>query len=224
MLVYGQPFQGEDQVFVVKVNCGTWPWRGQSRRGGRERPSWELDAWSYDWKDGSFSRTLFTLVFEHFDGHLPLTSLPFYPFEQHPEQDVVYARLVDRGKKFREICEAKEGSRLFEYNGKTILEKKGFSGMKHDDGAVADLDFRSSSSFNLTDIASFVGLGHGRTTDSAVPQVKSSEVKSRVMVDYESYFQYGGADGRNGPLKSGGVGMGCACEDCQKNTGLALLK
>ncbi|RYO75238.1 hypothetical protein DL766_005374 [Monosporascus sp. MC13-8B] len=115
MLVYGQPFQSEDQVFVIKDNCGTWPWRSQSRRNGRELAPWELDAWSYDWKDGSFSRTLFTPVFEHFDGHPPLTSLPFYPFELHPEYKDVYGGLVDRGKKFRKICEPKEGSRLFEY-------------------------------------------------------------------------------------------------------------
>ncbi|RYP63894.1 hypothetical protein DL771_009069 [Monosporascus sp. 5C6A] len=216
MLVYGRPFQDEAQVFVVKDNRVAWPWRAQSRRGGRELAPWELDAWSYDWKDGSFSRTLFTLVFEHFDGHLPLTSLPFYPFELHSEHDAVYAKLVDRGKEFRKICEPKEGSRLFEYKGKTILEKKGFSGMKYDDEAVADLDFRSSSSFQLTDIANLVGFGHGRITDSAVPPIQS-----RVMVDYESYFQYGGADGRIGALKSGGVGMGCACWDCQHNTGLA---
>ncbi|RYP48745.1 hypothetical protein DL768_005402 [Monosporascus sp. mg162] len=221
MLVYGRPFQGEDQVFVVKDNREPWPWRGQSRRGGHELAPWELDAWSYDWKDGSFSRTLFTLVFEHFDGHLPLTSLPFYPFEMHGERDAVYARLVDRGKKFRMICESKEASRLFQYEGRTILEKKGFSGMKYDDEAVADLDFRPSSSFPLTNIAGLVGLGQGRITGSAVSPVKSSDVQSRVMVDYESYFEYGGADGRNGPLKSSGMGMGCACWDCQRNTGLA---
>ncbi len=41
------------------------------------------------------------------------------------------------------------------------------------------------------------------------------------MVDYESYFQYGGTDGRNGDLKPGGMDMGCACSDCLTNKGLA---
>jgi hypothetical protein len=40
------------------------------------------------------------------------------------------------------------------------------------------------------------------------------------MVDYDSYFQYGPADGRNGPLNPGKQGTGCACSDCQNNEGL----
>ncbi len=41
------------------------------------------------------------------------------------------------------------------------------------------------------------------------------------MVDYESYFQYGGTDGRNGSLKPSATDSGCgSCSDCQVNTGL----
>lgn len=40
------------------------------------------------------------------------------------------------------------------------------------------------------------------------------------MVDYESYFQYGPADGRNGPLQPANSGTGCACSDCEANEGL----
>jgi hypothetical protein len=40
------------------------------------------------------------------------------------------------------------------------------------------------------------------------------------MVDYESYFQYGGADGRNGPLMPSEVRWECACSDCVANKGL----
>ena len=40
-------------------------------------------------------------------------------------------------------------------------------------------------------------------------------------MDYESYFQYGGADGRIGPLKLNRFGTGCACSDCLSNIGLA---
>lgn len=40
------------------------------------------------------------------------------------------------------------------------------------------------------------------------------------MVDYESYFQYGPADGRNGSLEPANAGPGCACSDCQSNEGL----
>ena len=40
------------------------------------------------------------------------------------------------------------------------------------------------------------------------------------MVDYDSYFQYGPADGRNGALEPGNIGAGCSCSDCQNNDGL----
>lgn len=41
------------------------------------------------------------------------------------------------------------------------------------------------------------------------------------MVDYESYFQYGPSDGRNGPLEpSANASPGCGCSDCRANKGL----
>ncbi|GAB1313182.1 AAA+ ATPase domain-containing protein [Madurella fahalii] len=226
-LVYGRPFQGEHQVFVVKDNKGTWPWLDRS---GRKFLPWKLDVWSYDWKDGSFGRTDFTLNFDHFDGHLPLLSLPYYPFELHPENDAVRADLIKRGKRFREVCEAKHSQRLFEYKGKAISEKKGLSGMRHgDDGGEGEIDLRSSTSLEPFEYAGmmmgFGGFGGGRgavdAAAAAAAAVRSSEVQSRVMVDYESYFTYGQAERRNGPLASAGVGTGCACSDCINNEELA---
>lgn len=40
------------------------------------------------------------------------------------------------------------------------------------------------------------------------------------MVDYESYFQYAGAPGRNGVLEPANAGPGCMCSDCHSNQGL----
>ncbi|KAK3329966.1 hypothetical protein B0H66DRAFT_508811 [Apodospora peruviana] len=215
-LVYGRPFQNQHQVFIVKDNRGSWP--SQDRRG-RGFASWELDVWSYDWKDGSFCRTDFTLRFEDFDGHLPLISLPYFPFELHPDYEVVRTELVERGKLFRQVCKAKDGSRLFEYRGKAISEKKGLSGMKFDEEGDGNMDLRSSTSLDSFEFARFTASR--RIVEHAPAPVKSSEINSRVMVDYESYFQYGHADGRNGVLKSSGAGLGCTCNDCTENIGLA---
>lgn len=41
------------------------------------------------------------------------------------------------------------------------------------------------------------------------------------MVDYDSYFQYGPADARNGALEPSNADPPCDCSDCQTNTGLA---
>ncbi|KAF4462794.1 AAA family ATPase [Fusarium albosuccineum] len=207
-LVYGGPFQGQPQVFVVKDNWRPWPWpKSDTGRAGGNNLEWYLDAWSYDWRDGSFSRNLLELDFEPFDGHLPLTSLPFYPFKLHPDYDIVRAELIERGKQFRKICEAKEGSRLFEYKGKTIFERKGFLAMRNADEDAGET--YSSSSYILNAF---------QQVQRYLP-AKSSDVDSRVMVDYESYFQYGAVGVRNGPLKAAS-GADCLCSDCHQNAAL----
>ncbi|KAF6802117.1 AAA family [Colletotrichum sojae] len=169
MLVYGNPFQGQDQVFVVKDNQIIWPWKGP---GMREPLPWKLDAWSYDWKDGSFNRTLFTLEFEQFDGHLPLTSLPFYPFDLHNDKE-----------------------------------------------KLDDLDLRSANSLHMA-MARLYGFPQRQLNESASPAAKSVNIQSTVMVDYDAFSQYGGADGSNGRLKPVLGGSGCACSDCLENDGL----
>ena len=137
-LVYGQPFQGEPQVFVAKDSFSPWPWKrlDKKARSGTRPQTWELGAWSYDWKDGSFSRCLFVLRFDHFEGHLPLTSLPYYPFELHLEYESKRTGLIARGRKYRKICEAKQGSRLFDYGGRAVLEKKGLAITRQDDEVI----------------------------------------------------------------------------------------
>lgn len=132
-LVSGKPFQNQDQVFVVKENQRPWPVRSTSRGGGtREYAPWKLDAWSYDWVEGTFRRSLFPLTISFFDGQLPLMSLDFYPFELHKDYDRVRKRLIERGHRFRGICSAEQASRLFEYEGNTIPERKGL-GLSHDE-------------------------------------------------------------------------------------------
>jgi hypothetical protein len=137
-LVYGKPFQDQPQAFVIKDNWSPWPWpRTDKRTRGGPRPdTWEVDAWSYDWRDGSFSRCLFVLKFDHFDGHLPLTSLPYYPFELHPDYETERAELIERGRRFRQICEAKQGSRLFDYGGRAVIEKKGLAVTRQDNEVI----------------------------------------------------------------------------------------
>ncbi|KAF5629995.1 AAA family [Fusarium tjaetaba] len=133
-LVYGEAFQNQPQVFIVMANSRPWPWQrdDDSLNSNRLAP-WYLHAWSYDWRDGTFCRCLFLLKFHPFDGHLPLTSLHFYPFNLHPDYHNVRQDLIRRGKQFRKICEAKQSSRLYEYKGKAIFERAGLSSIGNDD-------------------------------------------------------------------------------------------
>ena len=127
-LVYGKPFQGQAQVFVVADNWTPWPQRG-------ERPAtwvpWGLVCWVYDWTGTEFKRTSFMVRIESFEGRKPITSLPYYPLKYMEEKELsaVKSSLMKRGKRFRKYCEAKEGERMFEYKGDAIYGMKGFTGM-----------------------------------------------------------------------------------------------
>ena len=136
-LVYGRPFQNQDQVFLVRDKFKTWP----SKENGTDYDPWRLLAWSYDWKDGRFVRTDVELLFEEFDGLRPLELLPFAPLDalEDIRADEIKEGLINRGQKFRKICECKDDERLFEYSGQAIPEKKGFSGMKVDGEEVGIL-------------------------------------------------------------------------------------
>lgn len=133
-LVYGQPFQGQDQVFIVQDNLRPWPY---FRRGAaREQTSWALLCWTYDWDGKMFRRMCLKLEFENFDGHKPITSLPFYPFELNEQHILIKDNLIKQGVKYRDLCTASQGSWMFEYSGEAILVKKGFSGVQGDDDKV----------------------------------------------------------------------------------------
>ncbi|TGJ79015.1 hypothetical protein E0Z10_g9747 [Xylaria hypoxylon] len=198
-LIYGKSFQNEEQVFVVKDNRMIWP-RWNDRAG--EYVPWSLEGWSYDWNDGSFRRTNYILTFERFDGSRPVTTLPYYPLEVHEDYESVQSRLIERGKLFQQYCNAKKESRMFDYKGEAILEKKGFSGMQNED-TDNQHDSRSSSDYEFGLFHRLLSRGSHRV---ALSSVTSSPVDGRVMMDYASFYQYGSANGRNGPLSRGESG------------------
>ncbi|KAI2642294.1 hypothetical protein GGS21DRAFT_501824 [Xylaria nigripes] len=212
-LIYGKPFPNEDQVFVVKDSNTTWPMRKEE---SKKYYPWTLVAWSYDRKKGSFGKCAFILSIEFFDGHQPLTSLPFFPFEKHEDYELIRSKLVHRGKTFQEVFNTKDDSRMFEYKGDAIVEMKGFAGMKIDE---TDNQFESrASELPIRFISRFLPAHHPL---NRVKPPSLSHVDGRVMVDYQSFYQYGSHDGRNGSLSQSPSGMECTCSDCQDNEGLA---
>ncbi|KAK6337267.1 hypothetical protein TWF730_002673 [Orbilia blumenaviensis] len=209
-LIYGKPFQGQDQLFIVQDNMVPWPEHD-------DRPQqllpWRLKCWTYDWTGEVFRRTSFMLLFEPYDGYRPISALPYFPFEHHPDHDKVKSELVDRGKRFQKLCTAGEGSRLFEYKGDTIFGKKGFSGLIQSDDD--DSDTRSKSVWD--------SIFRSRSEMPLPSAMKSSHIESRVMVDYLSYFQYGPPFARNGVLEPNADTTGCPCSDCHRNEGLTII-
>ena len=133
-LVYGQPFQGQDEVFIVRDNLRAWPYFRSS--SAHNKATWDLSCWTYDWDGKMFRRLSLTLEFEYFDGRKAITSLPYYPFELNEKRDDIKDKLIKQGNEYRQFCTATQGSRMFEYHGKAICSKKGFSGIQGDDDKV----------------------------------------------------------------------------------------
>lgn len=202
-LVYGQPFLGQDQLFIVKDNLRPWPYlpRGQPY----EDAVWFLHCWTYDWDGKSFRRMCLKLEFEYFDGQKPITSLPYHPFElkEQEQRALIKGNLIKRGVEYRQFCTAIQGSRMFEYNGEAMFVKKGFSGIQGDDDK--DEDGLSRSTFD--------------PEPSGSPK-RSASVDSRAMVDFESYFRYGPLVAYVGSLTPENDYTECVCADCRQNEGL----
>ena len=129
-LIYGKPFLGEDAVLVVQDNTGTWPSQSEDQ-------DWSLLCWIYDWGGKSFKRLCLEVTFQSFDGQKPITALPYYPLELVKDRDTLTAKLVERGREFRQYCLLKQGQRMFSYSGEAIFDKKGFSGVQIDDEKVS---------------------------------------------------------------------------------------
>ncbi|PQE03101.1 P-loop containing nucleoside triphosphate hydrolase protein [Rutstroemia sp. NJR-2017a BVV2] len=207
-LVYGKAFLGQDQVFIVKGNMRYWP---------HTSPMWSVHCWTYDWDGKMFKRLCLKLKIERFDGHKPIATLPFYPLEFQSNYTVIKKNLIERGKIFRNVCMMKQELRMFEYSGEAIFDRKGFSGIRGDDDN--DEDQMSQSTFD-PEIEFRRRLHLDSSSADSITAPKSTDVDSRVMVDFESYFRYGPVSARVGPLVSDNDNDECRCQDCQGNTGL----
>lgn len=168
-LVYGCPFQGQDQVLIVRGCLPTWP---KHLRPLGERPSWDLLCWTYDWDGKTFRRMCLKLKLEYFDGHKPITSLPYYPFELHEQRTLIKDSLITRGIKYRQVCTAAQGSRMFEYKGEAIYVKKVFAEYQ---GVDERLDFlRPRRLRDIEDLDEHLSSTYERPGLSASPPKSTS--------------------------------------------------
>ena len=135
-LIYGKPFQGQDQVFIVQDNIRPWP-HSQTSRSRRDYVVWSFLCWTYDWNGKTFRRLSLKLEIEQFYGHKPISSLPYYPLHLNENHEAIKKCLIRRGAEYRGYCTAKQGVRMFEYSGDAIFDKKGFSGVQSDDDNVS---------------------------------------------------------------------------------------
>ena len=127
-LIYGKPFLGQDQIFIVQDNIRSWPRLNDK--------TWTLTCWTYDWDGQMFRRWALDVEIDQFDSQKPITSLPYYPLEYHPQAHELRMRLAERGRMYKKVCNTKQGLRMFDYKGEVVFGKKGFSGISRDDDQV----------------------------------------------------------------------------------------
>jgi hypothetical protein len=131
-MVLSRPFLGKDQLFIVQDSLRYgWPLTENSRR--RKPPPWTVICWSYDWDGAYFDRKPFEFDIEPFSGTRSINSLNIYPvkFYRDPTgatwESNLKPALIERGKRFREICVAPRGSRMFDYIGLALSRGRGIS-------------------------------------------------------------------------------------------------
>ncbi|KAF1354036.1 P-loop containing nucleoside triphosphate hydrolase protein [Delphinella strobiligena] len=203
VLVYGKPFADKHQLFISAGEEG-WP-----HQDAKER---RFYCWIYDWNGTEFLRRTLYVTIEKFEGQKPLTSLLFYPFELHKDCKTIESILVERGKKFRDLCMAKQGNRMFDYRGDAIAGKRGFTGIRNQNDKSTKQVQDTSSSMTMSPLIN----------PSKPEKLSKCQVESTVMVDYESYSQYGPQDAPLGSIITGEYDdLICGCNDCKDSERLA---
>ena len=147
-LVFSQTNMGHSQMFIVK-ECTDYINKG---RKSNEK-SWSFVCWCYDWNGSTFKRVPVNFTFDDFKGKKPISTLHCYPLKFYrgsSENDGgsvveignikdIEARLVDRGKRYRELCLKEQGKQIFEYHGFALARG---SGVRHvgDDKQVGTMN------------------------------------------------------------------------------------
>ncbi|KAJ2901775.1 AAA family ATPase [Zalerion maritima] len=219
-LVLSRPFPRENQVFIANTPYQSWP--QIPSRGGRRAAKFDLWCCTYDWTGFEFERRAFYLQMDHFEGTKPISALPTRPFT--PDMDgyaEIKKDLIERGKEYVRFCTTPPGNRMFSYEGKALLDHKGFRGvnvpppMQHDDAMTRP---PYGNPYHGGPYGGPYGGGYG-----GGPQPPQGDtptyIKGHVMVDFDSYLKYALPNPALGPkFSSTDINeFDCNCSLCQTN-------
>ncbi|GLI81005.1 hypothetical protein PoHVEF18_009374 [Penicillium ochrochloron] len=102
---------------------------------------WSMVAWMYDWNGTCFQRVPVRFEFDFFTGSRAINTLHCHPLRLHESEDTgsqggkdcsiaeLEKILLDRGRRFRELCVREKGSWMFDYHGDAISHAVGFQNM-----------------------------------------------------------------------------------------------
>ncbi|KAL0938044.1 ATPase [Colletotrichum truncatum] len=209
-IVYSTVFMDEPQIFIVKDSSAP-----EEELSSGE--TWSMVAWSYDWDGACFNRVPVTFEFEHFTGSRVINTLHCHPFRFHKpgetissevaSREALEAVLLERGKRFTEVCIKPRGSQMFDYNGRALLHGSGFQNK-----LIEELEY-----FRRMFESGRPSRKQRKTT------TKKRLIQGRVMVDFEAFLEYSPGRGIIGPMGSAIFKHGggeCLCSDCITNDAL----
>jgi len=172
----------------------------------RPQSRWSMVAWTYDWNGTSFERVPVRFTFDSFTGNRAISTLHCHPLRFHEGEHTgagggtdssvaaLKEMLVDRGRRFKEVCVKEKGSQMFDYDGDAISHGTGFQN-------PSSLDLKNWSR----------------------DQGKTRHIRGRVMVDFRAYLQNVPSPGRFGPLGIAEISKDdvCSCSTCSANHALS---
>ncbi|KAK1839779.1 ATPase [Colletotrichum chrysophilum] len=215
-IVFSTLFMNEPQLFIVKDSNDT---RDIDERPGKDTSdvSWSMVAWAYDWDGACFKRVPVQFRFEQYTGSKVISTLHCHPFKFHKPEDAsrsdeasreaMEEALLERGKRFAELCVKQQGSQMFDYDGFVVSHGTGFQNQADDSG---DILWRM-----------IFGRSSQRSKERRAP--KKRRIQGRVMVDFEAYLQYSPWSGTYAPMGSADFPRRdneCRCPACVTNAAL----
>ena len=230
-IVYSTVFMDEPQLFIVKDSNGEFL-RSAPKSDGKglkleietetTDAKWSMVVWSYDWNGSTFQRVPVHFSFSKFTGTRAISTLHCHPLRFHEmggssgyaESDgsivALEKMLLERGKRFKELCVKQKGSQMFDYQGDAILRGVGFQKF----GAWDTKDLFSPQLINK-----LLGLDGSTKMLS-----RRQRIRGRVMVDFQAFLRYASNWKRSGPMGSAMVLSGkndeCQCLACSSNQAL----
>lgn len=128
--IYARPFLEDWQMFEVKYNSG---YRNSPEADYVEEDepydryaAYDVYCSAYDWDGSNFKRYTYLFTIDKFEGRRPIKSLPCFPTEYYEDEhgrqndSGLRAQLLERGKKFVELCTAEEAYALRRYSGPVL--------------------------------------------------------------------------------------------------------
>ncbi|KAF1989440.1 hypothetical protein K402DRAFT_272627 [Aulographum hederae CBS 113979] len=195
----GKLYDECNQLFIVdNSEWGGWyEDETNDQTSSSKRGVFKLCCFVYDFMGKTlgktFNRRRITLKIPIFDGPKLISQLPFHPLSADEKKDEIESNLLKRGKKFKEFC-IRGG--MYEYSGEAIYDRKGLDVDKPH--PLKDLLF----------------------SDFASPTSGPQSIRlatTKVVVDFESYYDFSGAPPRIGVESLANELDDCICTDCRSD-------